>query len=169
MSGVRLTILGRGDPGVPWRASSVLSATSTMLTASADAARYRNNVSPGSGATNTGSEVRCCFSSWKAYSASSVKENGPDLLNSLKKGRALSARLEIKRLRAARDPVSFWTSLMRPGGLIASIALIMAGFASMRDQETQQLPRRDAENTLLGIQLRACGAQSVEDEGQVLN
>ena len=27
------------------------------------AARYRNNVSPGSGATNTGSEVRCCFSS----------------------------------------------------------------------------------------------------------
>ena len=54
---------------------------------------------------------------------------------------------------------------MRPGGLIASIALILAGFASMRDQETQQLPRRDAENTLLGIQLRARGVQSVEDEG----
>jgi len=61
-----------------------------MLTASADAARYKNNVSPGSGATNTGSEVRCCFSSWKACSASSVQENGPDLLNSLKRGRALS-------------------------------------------------------------------------------
>src|SRR6185312_15461987 len=91
----------------PWRACSVLSATSTMLTASADAVRYRNNGSPGSGATNTGSEVRCCFSSWKACSASSVQENGPDLLNSLKKGRALSASLDMKRLRAARDPVSF--------------------------------------------------------------
>src|SRR6185503_961545 len=89
---------GSGSPSLvgetlvsPWRACSVLSATSTMLTASAEAARYRNNVSPGSGATNTGSEVRCCFSSWKACSASSVQENGPDLLNSLKKGRALSA------------------------------------------------------------------------------
>ena len=136
-----------------------------MLTASADAARYKNNISPGSGATNTGSEVRCCFSSWKACSASSVQENGPDLLNSLKKGRALSASLDMKRLRAARDQVSFWTSLMWPGGLIASIALILAGFASMRDQETQQLPCRDAEDALLGIQLRVRGAQPVEDEG----
>ena len=34
--------------------------------------------------------------------------------------------------------------------------------------EIQQLPSRDAENALLGIQLRARGAQSVEDEGQVL-
>ena len=58
---------------------------------------------------------------------------------------------------------------MRPGGLIASIALILAGFASMRDQETQQLPYRDTEDALIGIQLRARGAQSVEDEGQVLN
>ena len=79
----------------PWRACSVLSATSTMLTASADAARYKNKVSPGSGATNTGSEVRCCFSSWKACSASSVQENGPDLLKSLKKVRALSARVVV--------------------------------------------------------------------------
>src|SRR6185437_12835143 len=106
---------GSGSPSLagetlvfPWRACSVLLATSTMLTASADAARYRNNVSPGSGATNTGSEVRCRFSSWKACSASSVQENGPDLLNSLKNGRALSANLDMKRLRAARDPVSFY-------------------------------------------------------------
>ena len=42
-----------------------------------------------------------------------------------------TAILEIKRLRAAKDPVSFCTSLMRPGGLIASIALILAGFALM--------------------------------------
>jgi hypothetical protein len=31
----------------------------------------------------------------------------PDLRNSLKKGSALSASLEMKRLRAASDPVSF--------------------------------------------------------------
>src|SRR6185437_1572482 len=105
---------GSGSPSLagetlvsPWQACSVLSATSTMLTASADAVRYRNNGSPGSGATNTGSEVRCCFSSWKACSTYSVQENGPDLLNSLKKGRALSASLDMKQLRAARDPVSF--------------------------------------------------------------
>src|SRR6185369_6300847 len=81
--------LGSGSPSLagetlvsPWRACSVLSATSTMLTASADAARYRNNVSPGSGATNTSSELRCYFNSCKACSASSVQENGPYLLNS---------------------------------------------------------------------------------------
>jgi hypothetical protein len=36
-----------------------------------------------------------------------VQENGPDFRNSLKKGSALSASLEMKRLRAASDPVSF--------------------------------------------------------------
>jgi hypothetical protein len=55
----------------------------------------------------------------------------PDFRNRLKKGSALSASLEMKRLRAASDPVSFWTSLMRVRGLIASIALIFSGFASM--------------------------------------
>src|SRR6185437_11444418 len=73
---------GSGSPSLagetlvsPRRVCSVLSATSTMLTASVDAARYRNNGSLGSGATNTGSEVRCRFSSWKSCSAYSVQEN----------------------------------------------------------------------------------------------
>jgi hypothetical protein len=43
----------------------------------------------------------------------------------------------MKRLRAANDPVSFWTSLIRAGGLIASIALIFSGFASMPRYETR--------------------------------
>ena len=46
-----------------------------------------------------------CFSI--AGSASSVQENGLDFRKSLKKGSALSASREMKRLRAARDPVSF--------------------------------------------------------------
>jgi hypothetical protein len=57
-----------------------------------------------SGATRTGKEVRYCLISWRARSASSAHVNGPDLLISLKKGRALSASLEMKRLRAAKTP-----------------------------------------------------------------
>jgi hypothetical protein len=82
-----------------------------MLITSVVAARYRNSISPSSGATSTGREVRCRFISWKACSASSVHMNGPDPLINLKKGRALSASLEMKRLRAASDPVNFYTSL----------------------------------------------------------
>jgi hypothetical protein len=50
---------------------------------------------------------------------------------SLKKGIALSASLDMKRLRATNDPVSFCMSLMWAGGPIASIALILFVFASM--------------------------------------
>jgi hypothetical protein len=78
-----------------------------MLTASAAAAMYKYNDSSGSGATNIGRVTRCCFNSWKACSASSVQEKGPDFRSSLKKGSALSASHEMKRLRAANDLVSF--------------------------------------------------------------
>jgi hypothetical protein len=84
-----------------------LSTTNTMLTASVAAAMYKYNVSPGSGATRIDREVMCCFNSWKACSASLVQAKGPDFRRSLKKGRALSASLEMKRLRAAKDPISF--------------------------------------------------------------
>jgi hypothetical protein len=72
-------------------------------------------------------------------STSLVQEKGPAFRSSLKKGSALSANLEMKRLRAASDPVSFWTSLTRVGALIASIALIFSGFASMPQYETRNL------------------------------
>jgi hypothetical protein len=51
---------------------AVLFTTSTMLTASAAAAMYKYNGSPGSGATSIRRDTRCCFNSWKACSASSV-------------------------------------------------------------------------------------------------
>ena len=78
-----------------------------MLTASAAAAMYKYSGSSGSGATNIGRDIRCCFNSWKACSTSSVQEKGPDFRSSLKKGSALSANFEMKRLRVANDPVSF--------------------------------------------------------------
>jgi hypothetical protein len=82
--------------------------------------------------------VRYCFIFWKACSASSVHANGPGPLISLKKGRALSASLKMKRLRATRDPVNLCTSLRRAGGLITSIARILSRFAS--------IPRCDTRN-----------------------
>jgi len=105
-----------------------------MLTTSVDAARYRNKVSPGSGATSTDRKVRCFFSSWKAYSAYSVQVNEPDLLSSLKKGSALSASLEMKQLRAAKDPMS---TSRRPHCLDC-FDLGWIGFdAPLRDQEPE--------------------------------
>jgi hypothetical protein len=95
------------EPSGSWSSCAVLSTTSTMLIASAAAAMYKYNGSPGSGATSIGRDTRCCFNSWKACSASSVQENGPDFRNSLKKGSALSASLKMKWLRVANDPASF--------------------------------------------------------------
>jgi hypothetical protein len=62
---------------------------------------------PDSRATRIGRDTRCCFNSWKARYASLVQEKGPDFHRSLKKGSTLSASREMKRLGAARDPVSF--------------------------------------------------------------
>jgi hypothetical protein len=74
-----------------------------------------------------GSDIRYCFSSWNASSSFSVQTKGLDFHSSLKNGRARSASLEIKWLSTANHPVSFWTSLMRAGGRITSIALIFSG------------------------------------------
>jgi hypothetical protein len=105
--------------------------TSTMLIASTIAVMYNRRGSPGSGATITGGDVRYRLSSWNASSALSVQMKGPDLCKTLKNGRACSASLEINRLNTAKQHVSFYTSLMRAGGRIASIILIFSGFASI--------------------------------------
>ena len=52
-------------------------------------------------------EVRKVLSLVNAASASSIQENFSDAFRSLKKGRPFSPSLEIKRLRAAIQPVSF--------------------------------------------------------------
>jgi hypothetical protein len=125
-----------------------------MLITSVVTARYRNSVSPGSGATRTGREVRYYFISWKACSASSVHVNGPEPLINLKKGRALSATLEIKWLRAVRDPVNLYTSLRRAGRLIASIAQILSGFASIPRCDTRKprsFPAETPKTHFLGL------------------
>jgi hypothetical protein len=102
-----------------------------MLTTSVIAMMYDKRGSPGFGATITDSDVRCRLSSWNSSSASSVQMKGSDLCKSLKNRRAHSASLEINRLSAAKQPVSFYTSLMRAGVCIALIVLIFSGFASI--------------------------------------
>jgi hypothetical protein len=102
-----------------------------MLTVSTVAAMYNRRGSLGSGATITGGDVRYRLSSWNASSASFVQTKGPDLYKSLKNGRARPASLEINRLSMAKQPVSFYTSLMQAGGRISSIVLIFFGFASI--------------------------------------
>jgi hypothetical protein len=102
-----------------------------MLIASAIAAMYNRRGSPGSGDTITGGDVRYRLSSWNASSTSSVQIKGPDLHKSLKNGRVRSASLKINWLSAAKQPVSFYTSLMRAGGRITLIILIFSGFASI--------------------------------------
>jgi hypothetical protein len=102
-----------------------------MMTTSFVAVRQRNMISLGSEATSIGREVRYCFNSWRTCLASSVEEKGPDFLNNLKKGSSLSASLEMKRLWTTRYPINFYMSLMRVGGLIISIVLILSRFASM--------------------------------------
>jgi hypothetical protein len=98
---VRTPVAGP-EPSGSWFSYAVLSTTSTMLTTSTAAAMYKYNGSPGSGATSIGRDTRCCFNSWKACSSSLVQENGLDFRNSLKKGSALSASLEMKRLLGRR-------------------------------------------------------------------
>jgi hypothetical protein len=100
-----------------------------MLTASAVAATYNGRGSLGFRATIIYGDVRYRLSSWNASSASSVQTKGSDLRKSLRNGRAHSTSLEINRLSVAKQPVSFYTSLMRAGGRIASIILIFSEFA----------------------------------------
>jgi hypothetical protein len=102
-----------------------------MLTTSDIAVMYNRRGSPGFGATITSGDVRYCLSSWNASSASLVQTKGPESHKSLKNGRARSAGLEINRLSTAKQPVSFYTSLMQAGGCITSIILIFSGFASI--------------------------------------
>ena len=51
-------------------------------------------------------------------------------------GNAFSPSLEIKRLKAATDPASFWTYLRSVGGANCDRARILAGFASIPLLET---------------------------------
>ena len=58
---------------------------------------------------------------------------------SRQRGNAFSPRREMNRLKAAKQPVSFWTSCTRTGRFIQRIAPTFSGFASIPHSETRKL------------------------------
>jgi hypothetical protein len=102
----------------------------------------------------TDSDVRYCYSSWNASSASWVQTKSLDFRRSLKNRRACFASLEINRLSAARHPVSFWTTLIRARVRITSIALIFSGLASILRCEIRKpscFPTENSNTLLFGF------------------
>jgi hypothetical protein len=67
----------------------------------------------------------------KAASASFDQTNFSEALSNLKKGRPFSPSHEIKWLKAAMHPVSFWISLTFLGGYISRIAFTFVGLGRM--------------------------------------
>jgi hypothetical protein len=85
-----------------------------------------------------GDDVRYRLSSWNASFTSSIQMKGPDFRRSLKNRRACSASLEINQLNAVKQPMCFYTSLMRVGGRIALTVLIFSGLASIPRCKTRK-------------------------------
>ena len=75
--------------------------------------------------------MRNCLSSSKALLASGVQVNFLEALSSLKKGKPFSPNQDMKWLKAAMHPVSFWTSFTLVGGFILVTASIFSRFAMM--------------------------------------
>jgi hypothetical protein len=75
--------------------------------------------------------VRYLFNSAKALSASGVHSNFPVRFMSLKKGKAFSPLLAMKRPRAAMHPARRCIYLRLRGGRISSMALTLSGFTSI--------------------------------------
>ena len=75
--------------------------------------------------------VRNNLSCSKAVSASSNQEKRSEALRSLKNGSPFKPRHDIKRLRAAMQPVSFYMSFMQVGRLMLVMAVTMLGLGSM--------------------------------------
>jgi hypothetical protein len=76
------------------------------------------------GGVRMSEEVRYALRLSKASLASSIHLNLPVFFSNLKKGNPFSPSHDMKRLRAAMQPVNFCTSLTHRGGPISVIAWI---------------------------------------------
>lgn len=128
------------------RPCSSRSTTMAVKTTRLVTAMQTISVSRERGVVNTGGVVRKVLSSSKALSASDVQKNFSDARRSLKKGRAFSPRREIKRLRATKQPASFWTSFTLVGRFILVTADTLSGFGSMARRLTR-FPNRMPDET----------------------
>src|SRR4051812_3425590 len=98
---------------------------------------YNNRGSRGRGATKIGGDARYFLRSLNLASASGVQSTGPDFFSSLRNGSALSARREMNLPSVVMQPFSLWTSLMRLGACIFSIALILSELTLMPRWDTK--------------------------------
>jgi hypothetical protein len=103
-----------------------------------------------------GALVRSAFKFLRASSASGVYVKRSVFLKRRYKGNPFSLRREMKRLRAARHPMSLCTPFKSLMGPMLVMAVIFSGLASMPlfgDDEPQEHASGDSEDTLLGIEL----------------
>jgi hypothetical protein len=93
---------------------------------------------PCSGLDYVGRCWRYYFRSSKAFCCSGPHSTFAEPLNTLKKGRLLSASFMMNLFRAAMRPVNFCPSFLVFGDCIFKIACILSGLASMPLVETSQ-------------------------------
>jgi hypothetical protein len=86
--------------------------------------------------TKMGALVRSAFKFPRASSASGVQVKRSAFLKRRYKGNSLSPRREMKRLRAARHPMTLYTPFKSLMGLMLVMATIFSGLASMPLSET---------------------------------
>jgi hypothetical protein len=84
------------------------------------------------GFSKMGALVRSAFKFPRASSASRVQEKRSVFLKRRYKGRPLSPRCEMKRLRAARHPMTLCTPFKSLIGPMLVMAAIFSGLASRR-------------------------------------
>jgi hypothetical protein len=106
------------------------------------------------GGVSAGDEVRYTLRLSKASLASSVHSNLPVFFNSLKKGSPFSPSHEMKRLRAARLPVSFCMSFTQCGGpisVMAQICLVLASIPRLLTRNPSSCPNGTPKRHLFGF------------------
>jgi hypothetical protein len=112
-----------------------------------------------------GALVRSAFRFPRASSASGVQVKRSVFLKRRYKGRPLSPRREMKRLRAARHPMTLCTpfkSLMGPHVGDGCDFLRVGLDAPLGDDEPQEHASGDSEDTLLGIEFYAFRLETLE-------
>ena len=115
------------------------------------AAMYISRVSSGRGVVMIGGFVKNTLSYSKAKSTSSDQEKRSEALRSLKKGSPFSPRRDMKRLKAAMQPVSFCISLMHVVRFMLVMAEILSrvGFDAMcADYVAQEYTGWNSKNAL---------------------
>jgi hypothetical protein len=114
------------------------------------------------GGTRMGVFVRSALRFSRASSASGVQVKHSAFLKRRYRGKPFSPRHEMKRLRAARHPMTLCTPFKSLIGPMLVMAAIFSGLASLGDDEPKEHASRDSEDTLLRIEFQAFRSQTLE-------